>query len=285
MRNTVLVFVLLVIAAATPAQSQSVVSEAGREAARGVPDRWGLRLGSFWQTFDTRIRLDGSAEEVGTEINFEGDLGMPKNQTNFSFSGFYRFSDRHRLDVSYLGWSRQNSQTIERELQWGDVTYEVGATLSSDISGDLINVIYKYSFYNNEKVVFGLNGGISALWFEVGLSGEGWVSGGEGASSVVTHGEDLILPIPVIGLDFEMILAKKLLWKAEGHFFAASIAGYDGHMREISTSIVYYVTRSAGIGAGFSSTTLRAKTEGDRGGELAARFGFDGVIAYATFSF
>lgn len=250
-----------------------------------MPDRWGFRLGSFWQTFDTRIRLDGSNEDVGTEINFEGDLGMPKNQTNFNFSGYYRFSDRHRLDVTYLGWNRYNSQTIEREIHWGDVIYDVGATLSSDISGDMFNVIYKYSFFNNEKVVFGLNGGISALWFDAKLSGEGWVTGGEGASGVLTESENAILPVPVIGLNFEMILAKKLLWKAEGNFFAASIAGYDGHVREIDTSIVYYFTRSVGVGAGFSSTTLRVKTEGDRGGELSAKFGFDGVIAYATFAF
>ena len=285
MRSPVLVLVLLAAATTSPALAQSVVSEAEREAVRGVPDSWGFDLGSFWQTFDTRIRLDGSSGVAGTEIDFEGDLGMPKSQTNFNFSAFYRFSNRHRLDVSYLGWSRQNSKTLERQIEWGDVIYDVGITLSSDLSADMVNVIYKYSFFNNGKVLFGLNGGISAIWSNIKLSGVGTVSGGGTGSEVLTETESTILPIPVIGLHFEMTLAKRLFWEAQGNFFAANIAGYDGNVNEIDTSIVYYFTRNFGAGAGFSNTNYRVTTEGDRGGELAARFGFSGVIAYARFAF
>lgn len=101
MRSSVLVPALvLATAAASPALAQSVVNEAEREAARGVPDRWGFSLASFWQAFDTRVRLDGANDELGTNVDFEGDLGMPNDQINFQLFGFYRFTDRHRLDVS-----------------------------------------------------------------------------------------------------------------------------------------------------------------------------------------
>jgi hypothetical protein len=286
MRSSVLVVVLvLATACASPALAQSVVSEAEREAERGVPDRWGFNVGSFWQTFETRVRLDGSNDELGTDIDFEGDFGMPNDQTNLQVSGFYRFSDRHRLDVSYLSWSRDASRTLERQIQWGDVVYDVGVRLDADVSGDLLNVIYKYSFFNNGKVLFGVNGGISAMWLDATLSGEGTVVGGGTASGVLTESESAILPIPVIGVHFEMTLARKLFWRADGDFFAADVAGYDGNVNEIATSIVYHFTRSVGAGAGFSTTSYKVKAEGDRGGELDARFAFDGVIAYVTFAF
>ena len=276
--------VLLVTAAALPAVAQSVVSEEEREAIRGVPDKFGLELGSFWQTFDTRIRLDGASGE-GTDVDFEGDLGMPNNQTNFSLSGFYRFSNRHRLDVSYLSWSRNHSTTIERQIEWNDVIYDVGVNLSSDMTGDMLNVIYKYSFFNNGKVLFGLNGGISAMWTDITLSGEGTIAGGGSAAAVLTESESAILPIPVLGVHFELTLTKRLFWKAEGNFFAANVAGYDGNVSEINTSIAYYFTRNFGVGAGFSSTSYKVKTDGERGGELDAKFGFSGAIAYLTLAF
>ena len=52
------------MAAAVPAMAQAVVGETAREDVRGVPDRWGLNLGSFWQTFNTKIRA-GRRERTG----------------------------------------------------------------------------------------------------------------------------------------------------------------------------------------------------------------------------
>jgi len=287
MRRSVLVMVLLATAVVwtAPAVAQSVVSEAEREAARGVPDRWGFDVGSFWQTFNTRVRLNGSGGEIGTEIDVEGDLGLPDSQTNFQLGGFYRFSDHHRLDLMYVGWSRSSSRTIERQIEWGDVIYDVGATLSSDLTGHMFNAIYKYSFFNNGKVVFGLNGGLSAVWSEVKLSGEGSVVGGGTASGVLAESKSAILPIPVIGVHFEMTLAKRLFWRADGNFFAATIAGYDSNVNEVSSSIAYYFTHSFGAGAGFSTTTFKVNKDGDKGGGFDARFGFSGVNAYVTFAF
>jgi hypothetical protein len=117
------------------------------------------------------------------------------------------------------------------------------------------------------------------------LSGEGTVSGGGTTTAVLTESESAILPIPVIGVHFEMTLIESLFWRADADFFAADIAGYDSNVNEVNTSIVYYFTRNLGAGAGFSSTTYKVKTEGDRGGELDARFGFHGAIAYVTVAF
>jgi hypothetical protein len=284
-RPVLVLLVLLAVATALPGWAQSVVSEDEREAIRGVPDRWGLDLGSFWQTFDTRLRLYGADGESGTDIDAEKDLGLPDNATNFVVNGFYRFSDHSRLDLLYGGWSRTNTRTLEEQIEWGDTIYDVGATLSTDLNARLLNVIYKYSFFNNGKVTFGLNGGISAAWTEIELSGEGHVEGGGSASGTLTESEDAIFPIPVLGVHFELTLVEKLFWKVDGNFFAAKVSGYDGGVNEISTSISYFFTRNVGAGAGFSSVSWRLEKTGDRGGELDVRMGFSGVNAYVRFAF
>lgn len=279
MRRIVVLLLAPVMLTAAPALAQSVVSESERVAIRGVPDGWGFDLGSFWQAFDTKVRLDGKTGE-GTEIDLESDLGLRRRLADFQVGAFYRFSDRHRLDLSYLGWGRTNAHTIDQDIQWGDVTYDAGAEVTTKSSAQMLNVIYKYSFFNNGKVTFGLNGGISSLWNDFSLSGEGTVSGGEPISGTVTESQNVIFPIPVIGVHFEMTLTKRLLWRAEDNFFAASISGYDGNLNEIATSIAYFLTKNIGVGAGFASTMYSVKKSGDNGGELKVRYGFSGVTAY-----
>lgn len=284
MRTTAPLLIALAVLATIPARAQSVVGVSEREARRGVPDRWGVDLGSFWQTFSTRVRLDGEQGD-GTEIDLEEDLGLAKRLADFQVGAFYRFSDHSRLDLTYVSWKRNNVHTIDQEITWGDVIYDAGAEVATKASGQMLNAIYRYSFVNNGKVSFGLNGGISSLWNDISLSGEGTISGGEPVSGTVTESKNTIFPIPVIGAHFEMTLARRLFWRAEGNFFAASISGYDGNVSELSTSIAYFPTRNVGIGAGLASTWYKVSTTGSEGGDIHVRYGFSGVTAYLQFLF
>ena len=284
MTRKVVLLVVLAVLAAGPLLAQSVVSAADREAIRGVPDKWGFSLGGFWQTFNTKVRLNGETA-TGTEINFESDLGLAKSITSFQLGGFYRFGDHSRLDLTYVPWSREQTRTINRQIEWGDVIYDAGATLHTKAKISMLNLIYRYSFINNGNVAFGVNGGVSALWSNLELTGEGTISGGGTASGTIAKASDVILPIPVIGVHFEMTLIKRLLWRAEGNFFAANVAGYDGNINVLSTSIAYFPTRHVGVGAGFASNLYNVTKSGDNGGDLRVRYGFSGVTAFAQFVF
>jgi hypothetical protein len=284
MKRTVLLLVALAMLAAMPALAQSVVSAADREAMRGFPDKWGFSLGTFLPAFETKVRLNGETAN-GTDIDFEKDLGLNKNLTAFQFTGFYRFGDHGRIDLVYVPWSREKTRTIDREIQWGDVTYDAGAEIHSKISVELLNIIYRYSFINNGKVTFGVNGGVSSLWSKAELTGEGTISGGGTASGTIAKKSDVIVPIPVIGVHFDMLLTKRLLWRAEGNYFAANVSGYNGHVSVLGTSIEYFLTRNIGLGAGFASDMYNVKKSGDNGGDVRVKYGFSGVTAYAQFQF
>ncbi len=287
MRPTVVLVMGLAWAAAVQAPAQSVVSEREREALRGVPDRWGVTLGSFWQTFDATVRLDGSAGHTGTEIHLESDLDLDRIQTNFQLGGFYRFSDRSRLDVSYLSWSRSGSKSLQRSIVWDDHVFDVGTTVSASHKAQLLNAIYKYSFYNNGHVTFGLNGGVSSLWDDASLSAQGLSAGAatatptEGGSQSSNH----IFPIPVLGAHFEMTLTRRLFWRAEGNFFVARISEYDGNLNEFATSLDYYFTRNVGLGAGYAANVYRVTKSGSRGGDFLVDYSFSGVFAYLGLAF
>ena len=284
MKRTASVLVALAMLAAVSAHAQSVVSDAERVAMRGVPDTWGFSLGTFAQAFDSRIRLDGKYGEAGTTIDLEQDLGLPSQQDDFNLRAFYRFSDRSQLRFEFLTWNRSSTRVLEREIRWDDTVYEIGAQVDAQGSGQMYNLIYQYSFFNNGKVNFGLDGGLSTFILDTKVTRHvSVVEGGTGPTE--TELNTKILPVPVLGLHFEMTLVKRLFWRANAYIFDASVAGYDVNLWEAWTSVDYFVTRNVGLGAGFAATNADINTTGSHGGNWYIRYSYSGPVAYALFTF
>jgi hypothetical protein len=284
MKRTASVLVALAMLAAVSAHAQSVVSDAERVAMRGVPDTWGFSLGTFAQAFDSRIRLDGKYGEAGTTIDLEQDLGLPSQQDDFNLRAFYRFSDRSQLRFEFLTWNRSSTRVLEREIRWDDTVYEIGAQVDAQGGGQMYNLIYQYSFFNNGKVNFGLDGGLSTFILDTKVTRHvSVVEGGTGPTE--TELNTKILPVPVLGLHFEMTLVKRLFWRANAYIFDASVAGYDVNLWEAWTSVDYFVTRNVGLGAGFAATNADINTTGSHGGNWYIRYSYSGPVAYALFTF
>ena len=284
MKRTASVLVALAMLAAVSAHAQSVVSDAERVAMRGVPDTWGFSLGTFAQAFDSRIRLDGKYGEAGTTIDLEQDLGLPSQQDDFNLRAFYRFSDRSQLRFEFLTWNRSSTRVLEREIRWDDTVYEIGAQVDAQGGGQMYNLIYQYSFFNNGKVNFGLDGGLSTFILDTKVTRHvSVVEGGTGPTE--TELNTKILPVPVLGLHFEMTLVKRLFWRANAYIFDASVAGYDVILWGAWTSVDYFVTRNVGLGAGFAATNADINTTGSHGGNWYIRYSYSGPVAYALFTF
>lgn len=284
MRTSPLLLIILAVVAAVPIRAQSVVGQSEREALRGVPDTWGLSLGGFAQAFDSRIRLDGKYGEAGTTIDLEQDLGLPSQQDDLNLTASYRFSGRSQLRFEFLAWDRSSTRVLGREIRWDDQVYEVGAQVDAQGGGQMYNLIYQYSFFNNGKVNFGLDGGLSTFNFDTKLTRQ--VSVGEGgAGTTQTESHTKILPVPVLGVHFDMTLVKRLFWRANAYIFDASVAGYDVKLWEAWTSVDYFVTRNVGLGAGFAATTADVNKTGTHGGNWYIRYSYSGLVAYALFTF
>jgi hypothetical protein len=284
MKTSVRLLIVLAALAAASARAQSVVSDAERVAMRGVPDTWGFSLGTFAQAFDSRIRLDGKYGEAGTTIDLEQDLGLPSQQDDFNLKAFYRFTDRSQLRFDFLTWNRSSTRVLEREIRWDDEVYEAGAQVDAQGDGQMYNLIYQYAFFNNGKVNFGLDGGLSTFILDTKVTRHvSVVEGGTGTTQTELHTK--ILPVPVLGLHLEMTLVRRLFWRANAYIFDASVAGYDVKLWEAWTSVDYFVTRNFGLGAGFAATNTDINKTGSHGGNWYIGYSYNGLVAYALFTF
>ncbi|MBZ2168724.1 hypothetical protein [Marinobacter sp. F4216] len=140
----------------------------------GFPDKIMLQVGAF-SVFDssTSLTANGVQTGLGTTIDFERDLDGDTRVTTPFFDAYYRFNDRHRIELGTFQLDRKGSQTITREIKFLDRTFSATAQVNSRIKNNFYKIAYAYSFYHLDKVELAISAGFNVLDYEAELKGSG----------------------------------------------------------------------------------------------------------------
>ncbi len=251
----------------------------------GMTDRWNLSFGSFSQNVDTEIRAD-SDQGMGSDLDFEDDLGFDPDTTETRLDGYYRFG-RHRIDFGYHRFRRTSVRVIDETFDFSDQTFELDSTIEAFFNTDYLKLGYRYSLIKKQRTDFGLAAGFSTFDLEAGLalalelSSEGEVLAvDEGVTVGVTA------PAPLFGVYFNQQLHRQVLFRGVGEFFALDLEEFDGSVADIRAVLDYYPWRRFGFGLGYNYVAIeidQIKIIEDIQGRY--QYLFDGWQLYLTISF
>ena len=65
-----------------------------------------ISLGAFFTDRDSNTQIDADATDTGSDVDLEDDLGFDKSDTVFRIDAYWRFAERHRIDISAFDLSR-----------------------------------------------------------------------------------------------------------------------------------------------------------------------------------
>jgi hypothetical protein len=278
MRNVLhpagLALVLLLTAAATGAQESD---DPYASDSRIYRDRVRLDVGWVFATWDSDATLDPSGGGSGTTVDLEDDVRLGDRTDDFYVDGHYRFRPRHRLELSYYSLARSASYTLQRTIEWGDSTFDIGADVKADSDVQLASLGYAWSFVRNDRVEATLEGAVS--YIETNLSLEGTTNTG----SFSRERGNADIPYPTLGLSIECPLHRRVS-------FDASVAGLGGvKVSGVEASIVsatagfrFYPARHVGIGVHWLAWQLDANTT-DTPRELHLDWGWNGGVGSVSF--
>lgn len=236
--------------------------------------RFSLSLGVFITDRDTDAELDGSIVD-GTPTNFEKDLGLDASDTVFRVDGYFKFNNRHRLDVSLFDLSRTAEKQIERDVQWGDTLYAIDTTVKSDLSLEIYKLAYTYSFLQSEAGYLGATAGLYVADSKASLK--------EATLGMAEVGE-LTAPLPVIGFRGERALSDRWTLRASGEFFFIEYDNVEGSLIDIYAGVDFSVLDNLSIGLGFNSVAIDVDaTQNDFDGALDWKY--SGGLAFFKFDF
>ena len=127
-------------------------------------DTWQLDLSGAVVIMGTTIRVDGS-EGQGTDITTD-DTGLPKERIQPRASVRWRPGHRHEIELGYQFARRSADHTLQRDIIFGDSTYDVGATIKSKFRTDQAFLTYRYALRARERSQLGVGVGLGALPFK-----------------------------------------------------------------------------------------------------------------------
>jgi len=215
-----------------------------------IEDPFHVTLGTFLVNTDTEVRVDGKLG-TGTPIDFDENFGDEGDQTRFRLDGSWRFAERHRLRAMIFSTSRSNSREFDRDIEWDDEVFPVGAKIKGEVDFAVYQVAYEYLFLKRESWELGASIGVHYTTFDAKLSATVETPGGQG-SGTRTADADLNAPLPVIGLHGTWGLGHDLWLDGTAQFFSLSINEYSGNLQDYRVGLLWQPKSWVGIGVGYN---------------------------------
>ena len=236
-------------------------------------DRFYFGAGAFYPKTNTQAQLTSNATGIGTTVDFEESLDMPRQKTVPSLIGRWRFGQRWRLDAEYFQLNRSGDRTTDREIIWGDQTFPVNSRVTSDFDFADLRVSVGYSFFKRPDKELGVGLGLHVATYDVSLN----------TANLGGQDEDVLAPLPVLSLYGQFALTERWAVGTRLDRFSLSYDKYSGSLTSLALDVVYQPFRNVGVGAGYRALAIRAEVEGDRA-TLRMRQNFEGPILFVNVS-
>src|SRR5580765_3009543 len=216
------------------------------------PDNVRFRLGGIFANLDTQTEISRpNAPGSGVVLFVLGLAGDTKN--TFRGEGYWNFAGRSYLDFGYVNLSEDGSKQITKDIVFNGLVYKAGAQVSGETQSRYIYAAYRYGIVKNPNVHLGLSLGVSYSTLRAKLSASAGVQRPDG--TVVQGGasteRELNVPVPLIGLDFEVRLASTLTLSARARGIGVTLDPYSGSWIEYAGFLNWYFARNFGVGGGY----------------------------------
>ncbi len=232
-----------------------------------------LRAGIFaLSSIDTNMRLTASNGTGGTNINFGDVLGGEKSLNVFRFDGAWQITGPHGLELSWYDIRLRGTKTISTQISWGDQTYPINSTISSQFQTNIYKISYQYTWHRDEKHEFTALLGLHIMRFSTSLSITGVGS---------SEGLNVTAPLPSFGLGWRAKWSDRFSTRATVQYFGISLESgkYSGHFTDVLIAGEYRIWDNAGIGVGYNRFDLSAELKQTR--KLTVDYSYNGLMLYA----
>ncbi|MFD2890635.1 hypothetical protein ACFS5J_01220 [Flavobacterium chuncheonense] len=249
---------------------------------RDVPwfvERFKIAAGLFQANSNTSIRVGTNNGKIGTEIDFEDDLGFSTTASTFIANFQWRASSRSRFDLTYYNIRRNSEYTLKKDIEFGDNTYNIDATVNAFFNTQIYRFSYGYAILSKPTFEVGLLFGAHIIGGNVGI-------GLTTANNELEAEEDLgfTAPLPDFGIWGGVSLSKRFAFNGEFDYLAVEIDNIRGRILAYNFGLTFRAVKQLDLTATYTGMHFRVDAERRH---LNGHFvwSYNGPALLATFSF
>ena len=251
-----------------------------------LQDKFVLNLGGFIVGTDVTAHLNGSSS-TNPDIDFDRTFGDGSDATRIRADALWRITPNHHLRFLYFNNSNDRTRAIDRNIAWGDYTFQAGATVEAKTKFQIYELAYEYAFWRAPDVEISGSFGVHYMKLSQQLSGTATFTNANGVTSAAsfTRKENSVpLPLPVIGFRAAWAFAPQWVLEGQGQIFKADIDGYDGRITDVRAGVTWMFSQNFGAGVGYNRFVTTVETSKERF-DGRVRLGYSGVQLYMTGAF
>ncbi|GAA3782572.1 hypothetical protein [Flavobacterium ginsengiterrae] len=241
--------------------------------------RFKATAGMFFPVNNTEVEVNGTNGNIGTDIDFERDLGFQNNTVSFFGTFEWRASRRSRFNLEYFYLKRDSRKVLQKEIEFKDHVYPVNAEIAAFMDNQMIRFAYGYAIVSKPKYELGLLIGAHIMLADVGIS-----LAGNTAQVGYRDNVNFTAPLPDIGIWGEFVLGKKVGLYANVNYFALKIDDIDGRIISYNLSVLYNVYKDFSLTAGYTGLNFRLDVTRPKIDGFF-KWGYNGPTIAATYSF
>lgn len=249
-------------------------------------DSFVISLGGFIMNRDVKANLNGSSS-TNPEIDFNHTFGKPSDATRIRLDGLWRITPTQHVQFMYFDDNVTRSRAIDRNIQWGDATFQAGAAVEAIHKLRIAELAYEYAFLRSPTYEVAGSIGVHYTGVKLNLSGQATITDASGNTSTAgftSKQSSTPVPLPVIGIRGGWAVTDSIVLDASAQYFKAKINNYDGHLSDLRVGATWMFTKNFGAGLGYDTfaTTIDAKKSSFNG---TVKLGYSGVQLYLTGAF
>ncbi|MDJ0928687.1 MAG: hypothetical protein QNJ73_13705 [Gammaproteobacteria bacterium] len=241
--------------------------------------RFNIAGGAFWPQLDTKVRLDASDGTLGTEIDFESNLGMENNKALAIVLARWRISRRNAIDFAYFDLNRSGLGVSNTIIRFGDATFPANLPLNSFFDSEIYSAAWSYSFIHNPS---------TEIAFQIGLNLQDIAVGIQGPTGIISEDADFAAPLPTFGLSGRHFFNDKFGIVGRAGIFAIEIdlssGSFEGEVVNLALGLEWDAFKHVGFSFGLEYFHVDVDVEDtDWSGSL--RYDWWGPVAAVRFFF
>ena len=214
---------------------------------RVVEDRLRVEVNALFSSVDTKLRVDPSTLQQGTNVDAEDDLGLDDSEFMPQAELTLLPGQHHLIRLSALSTRRSAQTVIDRTIRFDDQVYLVGERVDSEINIGLFGLTYGYRFIANNRAELTATFGIQVASVDTNALVR---------SRVIREAEDGVAPLPLMGVEGRFDFTDRLSAEARLQYLTADIDDVDGTILDARLAVTWRMNPYLVFGLGYRNFSL-----------------------------
>ena len=251
--------------------------------AEAPTDRYWAGLEYFYPTISSTAHIDATAtQRPGTSVSLEDNLDLSDRKGTPYVDLGMRLGENWRIEFEYYALNRSATRVIDRQINWGDTTFPVGATVTTTFDSTIYRLTGGWSFVKTQQAEAGVGFGLHMTDFKTKLQGQG--TGILTGSGFQTEGHDALAPLPTVGLYGTYVINPQFMVRSRIDFLSLKYQDYDGRLVNFMAALDWRFAKNVGAGLGFRYVDYKLEaTKTNFTGEV--RYKFQGPTIFINAGF